>query len=79
MNLRNCESFKSGKELESANPQTTNLQIPQKDWVRKSQIRKVPHFRKVRKSNSYLSSQICGFVISGTYLRTVELWSRSLL
>jgi hypothetical protein len=36
----------------------------QKDWVRKSQIRKVSHLRKVRKSNNLFKSinlRICDF------------------
>ncbi len=46
----------------------------QKDRVRKSQIRKVPHLRKVRKSFKLLNPQTCGFVICRTYLRTAHFW-----
>jgi hypothetical protein len=45
-----CESFKFRKS--------------QKAWVRKSQIRKVPHLKKVRKSNKLLkftNLRICEF------------------
>ncbi len=45
-------------------PHIPNLQItnpkPQKGWVRKSPIRKVPHFRKIRKSNSKFEELIWG-------------------
>jgi hypothetical protein len=48
----------------------------QKDGVRKSQIRKVPHLRNVRKPTKlqYLSPQICGFAICGTYLLTANMF-----
>jgi len=42
MYFQTCESFKSVNH--------------KKDWVHKSQIRKVPHLRKVRKSNKLLKS-----------------------
>ncbi len=37
--------------LQIANPQITNPQFTKKDWVHKSQTRKVPHLQKVRKYN----------------------------
>jgi hypothetical protein len=42
MYFRTCGSFKSANH--------------KKDWVRKLQIRKVPHVHKVRKSNNLLKS-----------------------
>jgi hypothetical protein len=42
-----------------------------KDWVRKSQIRKVSRLGKIHMTN-YLSLQICGFAICGNYLRTAQ-------
>ncbi len=59
MNLRTCGSFKSANH--------------KKDWVRKSQIRKVSHLLKVRKSKNSLNPQICGFAICGTCLWTAHL------
>jgi hypothetical protein len=52
---------KKSLELQITKPQTRNPQIT-KIWARKSQIRKVPHLRKVRKSNKIFKSanlQIC--------------------
>jgi hypothetical protein len=58
-----CGSFKSANH--------------KKDWVRKSQIRKVPHSQKVCKSNKLfivrVRLQIFGFTSGGTYLRTVHI------
>jgi hypothetical protein len=47
MNLRTCGSFKSANH--------------KKDWVRKSKIRKVPHLRKVRKSNIFFIANLQNF------------------
>ncbi len=58
---------------EALSPQIT------KNWVREKQIRKGSHLLKVRKSNKYLSPQICGFAICGTYLRTAQLWYKEML
>jgi hypothetical protein len=41
--------------------------------VRKWQIRKLLHLRKVRKSKKRLSPLICGLVICRTFLRTAHL------
>jgi hypothetical protein len=53
-----------------------NSALHKNDWVRKSQIRKMPPLRKVlKKSNKLLlRPQIYGFAICGTYLRTSHLW-----
>jgi hypothetical protein len=53
MHLRTCGSFLSAKKLGLANRKSTSYKYAngKKDWVRTSQIRKVPHLRKVRKSN----------------------------
>jgi hypothetical protein len=59
---------KKSLELQITKPQTRNPQIT-KNWARKSQIRKVPHLRKVDKSIN-LTKQICRFVICGIYLQT---------
>jgi hypothetical protein len=43
-------------------PQITSPQILKQDWVRKPQICKLHHLRKVRKSNKFIKSenlQIC--------------------
>ncbi len=64
-------NFKFAKKLGSANRKPTNYKSANhKNGVRKSQIRKVLHLRKVRKSLNYLSPQICGFASYGTYLQT---------
>jgi hypothetical protein len=60
MHLLTCGSFKSA-----------NLK---KDWVRKSQIHKVPHLRNIRKSNKLLKPEIFGCAIFGFYLLTAHLW-----
>ncbi len=44
-----------------------------KDCVRKSQILKVSHLRKVRKSNKLFKSANFRIAICGTYLRTAHL------
>ncbi len=51
MYLRTCRNFKSEKSLgpQIANPNNYKPAKSQKDWVRRSQVRKVPHFRKVCK------------------------------
>jgi hypothetical protein len=49
-----------------------NLQITKNYMVRKSQIRKLPHLRKVLKTKK-ISPQTCGFTICGTYFRTAHL------
>jgi hypothetical protein len=59
MYLRTCGSFKF------------QVRKPQKDWVRKSQIRKVSNLPKVHKSHK--GPHIYGFAISGTYLLTAHL------
>jgi hypothetical protein len=53
-----------------------NSALYKKDWVRKSQIRKMPALRKVRKKSNklLLRPQIYGFAICGTYLLTAHLW-----
>jgi hypothetical protein len=53
MYLRTCKSFKSAND--------------KKDWISKSQIRKVSHLRKVRKSNKLFKS--ANLRICRTYLR----------
>jgi hypothetical protein len=44
-----------------------------KDWIRKSQIRKVPHLRKVRKSNKLFKSSNLWICDERNYLRTAYL------
>jgi hypothetical protein len=51
--------------------QTCEITNYKKDWVHKSQIRKVPHLRKVCKSNKLFKS--ANLRICGTYLRTAHL------
>ncbi len=64
-----CGSFKP-----ATNNWTRKLQIAKIYVFRKSQIRKLKHLRKIRKSMKiYLSPQICGFAICGTYVRTAHL------
>jgi hypothetical protein len=58
MHLRTCGSVKSANH---------------KKWFRKSQFRKVPHFRKAAKLTKYISPQNCGFAIIGIYLWTTNL------
>ncbi len=47
------ELLKSAKKLGPANRKSTNIKPANytRGWVRKSQIRKVQHLRKLRKSN----------------------------
>jgi hypothetical protein len=63
--LRTCGSFKSARKLRAANGKLANTkpQMAKKDLVPKSQIHKVPHLRKVLKSNK--------FAICGTYFRNL--------
>jgi hypothetical protein len=77
MYLQTCRSFQLAKKLGSANPKSIMYKFAnhQKDWVRKSQIRKVPHLRKVCKSKNYFNPKIWGFAVCGTYLRTAHLCS----
>ncbi len=53
-----CGSFQSEKKLVSANCKSTNFKSANhnKDWVRKSQICKVPHLQKIRKSDKLVES-----------------------
>ena len=58
-----CGGFKSAKSLglQFANPQITSTQIIKKDLVRKSQIRKLPHYRKICKfADLRYAALICG-------------------
>jgi hypothetical protein len=50
--LRKISVRKKSLGPQITNPQLTILQI-KKDWVRKSQIRKVPHLLKIRKCDNF--------------------------
>ncbi len=73
MFLQACGSFKFAKTLGSENCKSTNYKSVnhKKDWVLKSQIRKMPHLRKVRKSYKLFKDANLG--ICGTVLRTAHL------
>ncbi len=51
----------------------SQIRKSQKYWDCKSQIRKLPHVQKVRNYKNFVSPQMCGLAIYGTYLRTAHL------
>jgi hypothetical protein len=69
MHIQTCRCFKSAKKLGSANCKSKMDKSAnhKKYWVCKSQMCKMPHLRKVRKSNKLLSPQTGDFVICGLY------------
>ncbi len=72
--LRTCRSFNSAQKAWVLKLQIHKYKSAnhKKHWVRNSQIWKVPHLRKVRKSNKLLIAQYCGFAICWIYLRTAH-------